>query len=65
MSEARALRNEPSMGDNNRRGTPVILHRCVRVVSLAALLIIVPAGVFAQDVDAMASRAALTVVRAA
>ena len=26
--------------------TPVILHRCIRVASLAALLIIVPAGVF-------------------
>jgi hypothetical protein len=45
MQEARALRNEPPMSDNSR-GTPVILHRCIRVVSLAALLIIVPAGVF-------------------
>ena len=39
------------------------LHRCIRVLSLAALLLIVPAGVFAQDVDAMAKWTALTIVR--
>lgn len=38
------------------------LHRCIRVCSLAALLLIFPAGVFAQDVDAMAKWTALTVV---
>jgi len=38
------------------------LHRCIRVFSFAALLIIVPAGVFAQDVDAMAKWTALTIV---
>jgi hypothetical protein len=27
--------------------TPMTLHRCVRVFSLAALMLIVPAGVFA------------------
>ena len=37
-------------------------HRYVRVVSFAALLLIVPAGVFAQDVDAMAKWTALTIV---
>ena len=40
MSEARAL-------DNEAKQTPRMLHRCIRVASLAALLIIVPAGVFA------------------
>ncbi|HEY3516352.1 MAG TPA: hypothetical protein VGL98_04835 [Gammaproteobacteria bacterium] len=46
MSGARALHNEPSPG-NEANARPVILHRCFRVVSLATLLIIVPAGVFA------------------
>jgi hypothetical protein len=32
---------------SGEKKTPTILHRCIRVVSLAALLIIVPAGVFA------------------
>lgn len=36
------------------------MHRCIRVCSFAALLMIVPAGVFAQDVEAMAKRTALT-----
>ena len=45
MSETHALHDEPSMG-NETSQMPVILHRCIRVVSLAALLIIVPAGVF-------------------
>jgi hypothetical protein len=36
------------MGKNkNERGAPMTLHRCIRVFSLAALLLIVPAGVFA------------------
>jgi hypothetical protein len=34
------------MGKNNKEG-PMTLHRCIRVFSLVALLIIVPAGVFA------------------
>jgi hypothetical protein len=38
------------------------VHRCIRVFSLAALLLIVPAGVFPQDVDAMAKWTALTIV---
>jgi hypothetical protein len=33
------------MGNNNKE-EPMTLHRCVRVCSFAALLIIVPAGVF-------------------
>jgi hypothetical protein len=32
---------------NKKKETPMTLHRCVRVFSLAALLLIVPAGVFA------------------
>jgi hypothetical protein len=28
------------------KGMPMTLHRCIRVFSLAALLLIVPAGVF-------------------
>jgi hypothetical protein len=47
---------------NNKKVTPMTLRRCIRVFSLAALLIIVPAGVFAQDVGAMAKWTALTVV---
>jgi hypothetical protein len=31
---------------NNKKEVPMTFHRCVRVVSFAALLIIVPAGVF-------------------
>jgi len=38
------------------------VHRCIRVFSLAALLLIVPAGIFAQDIDAMAKWTALTIV---
>jgi hypothetical protein len=38
MSGARAPHNEQM---------PMFLHRCIRVVSLAGLLIIVPAGVLA------------------
>jgi hypothetical protein len=33
------------MGNNNIKETPMTLHRCIRVFSLAALLIIVPAGI--------------------
>ena len=32
---------------NNKKEAPMTVHRCIRVFSLAALLIIVPAGVFA------------------
>ena len=46
MSKARALHNEPPPGDLSAKPPAVILHRCIRVASLAALLIIVPAGVF-------------------
>jgi hypothetical protein len=35
------------VGNNKTKETPMTLHRCVRVFSLAALLLIVPAGVFA------------------
>jgi hypothetical protein len=35
------------VGNNKTKETPMTLHRCVRVLSLAALLLIVPAGVFA------------------
>ena len=38
------------------------LHRCVRVFSLFALLLIVPAAISAQDIDAMAKWTALTIV---
>jgi hypothetical protein len=34
------------MGNHNNRETPMTVHRCIRVVSFAALLVIVPAGVF-------------------
>ena len=50
MSKARALHNESSLGGRSAKRPPVVLHRCIRVASLAALLIIVPAGVFAHDV---------------
>ena len=33
------------MGNNKNKDKPMTLHRCLRVVSLAALLIIVPAGI--------------------
>jgi hypothetical protein len=33
------------MGKNNTKETPMTLHRCIRVFSFAALLIIVPAGI--------------------
>jgi hypothetical protein len=33
------------MGNNKTKETPMTLHRCIRVLSLAALLIIVPAGI--------------------
>ena len=32
------------MGNNKTKETPMTLHRSIRVFSLAALLIIVPAG---------------------
>jgi hypothetical protein len=32
------------MGNNKTKDTPMTLHRSIRVFSLAALLIIVPAG---------------------
>ena len=35
------------MGNNKTKATPMTVHRCIRVFSLAALLLIVPAGVFA------------------
>jgi hypothetical protein len=35
------------MGNDKNRETPMKVHRYVRVVSFAALLIIVPAGVLA------------------
>ena len=35
------------MGNNKNKDQPMTLHRCLRVVSLAALLIIVPAGIMA------------------
>ena len=50
MRKARALHNKSSLGGRSAKQRPVILHRCIRVASLVALLIIVPAGVFAQDV---------------
>ena len=53
MSKARALHNEPPPGDLSAKPPAVILHRCIRVASLAALLIIVPAGVFAQEAAAL------------
>jgi len=34
------------MGKKNTKETPMTLHRCIRVFSFAALLLIVPAGVF-------------------
>lgn len=35
------------MGPNKtNKETPMTMHRCIRVFSLAALLLIVPAGVF-------------------
>ena len=36
------------------------LHRCFRAFSFAALLLIVPAGVFAQDAGALAKSTPLT-----
>ena len=33
------------MGSNKIKETPMTMHRCIRVFSLAALLIIVPAGI--------------------
>ena len=33
------------MGTKNNKEPPMTMHRCIRVVSLAALLIIVPAGI--------------------
>jgi hypothetical protein len=35
------------MGNMKNKETPMAVHRCIRVVSFAALLFIVPAGVFA------------------
>jgi hypothetical protein len=35
------------MGNKNNKETPRTVHRYIRVVSFAALLFIVPAGVFA------------------
>jgi hypothetical protein len=35
------------MGHHNNKETPMAVHRYIRVVSFAALLFIVPAGVFA------------------
>ena len=46
MSKARALHDDQPPGDLGTKPPAVILHRCIRVASLAALLIIVPAGVF-------------------
>lgn len=40
------------MGNNKTKEKPMTVQRCIRVCSFAALLLIVPAGVFAQDVDA-------------
>jgi hypothetical protein len=34
------------MGNNKTKETPMTLHRCIRVLSFAALLLIVPAGIF-------------------
>ncbi len=34
------------MGNKNTKGRPMTLHRIIRVSSFAALLLIVPAGVF-------------------
>ena len=33
------------MGNKNNKETPMTMHRYIRVVSFAALLIIVPAGI--------------------
>jgi hypothetical protein len=33
------------MGNNKTKDTPMTLHRYIRVLSFAALLIIVPAGI--------------------
>jgi hypothetical protein len=33
------------MGNNKTKEMPMTLHRCIRVFSLAALLIIIPAGI--------------------
>ena len=53
MSKERTLHDEPPLGDRTAKPQAVILHRCIRVASLAALLIIVPAGVFAQEAAAL------------
>jgi len=53
MSKDRPLGSELPLGDLSVKPPAVILHRCIRVASLAALLIIVPAGVFAQEAAAL------------
>jgi hypothetical protein len=46
LAQARRAKSEQSMGNNKTKEMPMTLHRCIRVFSLAALLLIVPAGVF-------------------
>ena len=46
MAQARAPKSGQSMGNKNSKETPMTVHRIIRVSSLVALLLIVPAGVF-------------------